>query len=752
MNRITSIIIVMILLSTLSLSLVQIVQGSNPQDDGEEPQLLVKKNELLEAKYSPMGDPMSKVIRTWFEIYNNNSQSFNIDVIDRIDSINASTLSMLYGTPNPTKLETFGSLTLIIWKDVTIEPGSRVKYQYLADSLREIPVKVDENILVNEEPAEIKRLGELYTIEANISDIITLQVTLNNTAQKLYTNKGEVIPPIACIVSAVLSKDNFSNLKTEPETNSTSVIAGKSMMTWYVFLEESQVNFTISARVSKVGPWGEVPIDPISIQIPSDSSLMEEQLERAIDSIDASIEMMEGFMESIYGFSGAFGGISSAVRQIADGINSIEDVDSNLANALDIVANGIYANYLLLNQSKNYLQIANESLALFMTNSTAITFLNNSSHLELKLLIDNVNNTITYAYTTIDQVLPGLYQLYGATLQISQALKSTNIALDQIKQGLYGLASGLASASSSTQQGGKEMKEPIMDLKDEKEDLEDLILALNYSRNKPYDLEVKSSEGSHNSEIFLEIWKGYTENTWMIMRAEMTNSESYARMVYGLSIQIKANGEPIQPVRVEVLVSPVIKGWQYSAEWRAFNVTELAQIGMEYDSKNSTLYIWSMKRVNASSSENLLVDWLNRPLRIIVESNSEPEVLYEVDMADLLDHVEIEPTESQSVFSIAQPHLIIQNVTQIQPPPSPPPPRDWIQIIIDSLQRPEVQLLLAISILVIGLVGVASVMRRRKRAFEERKFVPAKEVAINGLIKKIESMEKALKDEEEYND
>jgi len=741
----------MILLSILSLPSLQIVQGSDQKDDGKEPRLLVKKNELLEVKYSPMGDPISKVIRTWFEIYNNNSQSFNIDVIDRIDSINTSTLSMLYGTPRPIKLETFGSLTLITWKGVKIEPGSRVKYQYVADSLREMPVKVAENILINGEPAEIKRLGEIYTIGANVSDVITLQVTLNNTAQKLYTNKGKVMPPIICIVSVVLSEDNFSNLKTEPVTNSTSVIAGKSVMTWYVFLKESQVNFTISAKVSKVGPWGEVPIDPISIQMPSDSSLIEEQLERAIDSIDASIEMMEGFMESMYGFSSAFGGISSAVRQMADGIDSIKDVDSNLANALDIIANSIYANYLLLNQSKNYLQIANESLALFMANSTAITFLNNPSHLELKLLINNVNTTITYAYLTIDQTLPGLYQLYGATLQISQALKSSNIALDQIKQGLYGLASGLASASSSTQQGGKEMEEPIMDLKDEKENLEDLILALNYGRNKPYDLEVKDPEGSRNSEIFFEIWKGYTKNTWMIMRADITNSGSYARMVYGLSIQIKANGEPIQPVRVEVLVSPVMKGWQYQAEWRAFNVTELEQIGIEYDSKNSTLYIWAMKMVNVSSSENLLVDWLNRPLRIIVESNSEPEVLYEMNIADLSDHVKIESTESQSIFLIAQPHLIIQNVTQVQLPPSPLPPRNWIQIIIDGLQRPEVQLLLAISILVIGLVSVASVMGRRRRAFEERKFVPAKEIAINDLIKKIEHMEKILKDQEAHN-
>ncbi|MCP8317696.1 MAG: hypothetical protein H3Z51_12685, partial [archaeon] len=413
MKNISSIIIFILLFSTLSLAPAQMAQGSTLQDaDNQEPNLLVKKNELIEAKYSPLGGLNSKVIRNWFEIYNNNSQSFTVDIIDRVDSINASTLSMLYGTPEPTELKNFGSLALIIWKGVTIGPSTRVKYQYLAESLKEMPVKVDEKILINGEPAEIKRLGELYTINANVSDVITLQIMLNNTSQKLYTNKCEVLPPITCIVSATLSEDNFSNLKTEPETNSTSIIAGKSVMTWYVFLEESQVNFTISAKISKVGPWGEVVIDPISIQIPSDTSLLEEQLERAIDSIDASIEMMEDFMEAIYGFSGAFGGISSAVKQIANAIDSVE-------------------------------------------------------HILLNILDDHPD--------------------------ISEELTPAIIALGQIEKGLYRLADGLASGSSSIQQSGKEMKKPINDLKGEKEDLEDLILALNYGRNKPYDLEVRNS-------------------------------------------------------------------------------------------------------------------------------------------------------------------------------------------------------------------------------------------------------------------
>ncbi|MEM3383543.1 MAG: hypothetical protein QXL52_02740 [Nitrososphaerales archaeon] len=664
MRRVALILILIILFPTIII-LTQPSQAYSLQnDDNLEPKLLVKKNEVIEAKYSPMGDLISKRISTTFEIYNNSSQSFTVDIIDRVDSINASTLSMLYGTPNPDEVKTFGSVTKITWKSVKIGPSVRIKYQYVADSMKDIPVEVDEKIFINGEPVKMKKLGELYTINANVSDIITLHFMLNNTAQKLYTNKGDVLPPITCIFSATLSEDNFSDLKTEPETNSTSVVAGKSIMTWYVFLKESLVNFTITAKVSEVGPWGEVIIDPVSIQIPSNPSILQNQLERAIDNIDATIGMVENFTNAISGFGSAFSGLSSVLRQMANAIDGVE-----------------------------------------------------------KYLIMLSNNP-----------------------SMAGALRPAIESLDQIKQGLYKLASSLSSTSSSTQQSVKELKNSIMDLKGEKEDLEDMILALNYVRNKPYDLEVKESENSQNSEIQFGIWKGYSENSWMIMSAEINNYENYSKMVYGLAIQIKADDEIIQPTRIEVLVSPVKKGWYYPAEWKAFDLKDLKKIGLEYDPNTKTLYIWSMKRLDAHSSGNLLVDWLNRPIRIIAESNNKPEIIYDFDIADLQDHVKIESTESQNVYSIAQPHLLIQNITFVQPPPPPPPTKDWFTIFFEFLQKPDFQLLITASLLAIGLSICIYLIYRRFRKMKE---ISQEEITTDELIKEIEDMKKILKSKEE---
>ncbi|MCP8305238.1 MAG: hypothetical protein H3Z50_07235 [archaeon] len=742
-----SFLLIILFISTTFSVPTQLVEGStfsqNDIDD-QEPQFLCKKNEIRELKYTPVGDPTSKIAKVWLEVYNNGSQTATVDVIDRIDSIDASTLSMLYGTPNPTELENFGNLTLIMWNDVTINAGSRIEYQYLADSFKEIPVTIDGTMLINGKPANITKAKEIYIVNANISDIITFQITVKNVAQQLYTDKGKVTPPLPCIISATLSDDYFSNLKADPETNSTSVMAGKSVMTWYVFLEESPTTFSISGKISKVSSWGEVPIDPISIQIASDSTVLEQQLERGIDSLDASIDMLEDFMDAMYGFSDAFSGISSAVGQIASAIGKVEEADSSLVNMLKALAQSINANCILL-------ETANESIAQSM--EILQEFL--GEHPEFADELGDAITNMNTAYMIIDQVingdesLPGLYQIYEMTLQISEALSSTNVALDQIEDGLNMLADGLSSASSSIRKSGKEMKEPLMDLEDEKEDLEDLILVLRYKKMKPYDLEIRNSEDSHNPHIDLDTWSIHGQ----IIKAEITNSESHAQIVHGLSIQLKSGDELIQP-RIEVLMSPNIGGRQYPAEWRAFDLTELKQIGLEYDSKSSTLYLWPMKRVNASSSENVLVDWLGNPLRIIVESDTEPEVLYNADIANLPNQVQIDSTEGQSIFSITQPHILVQNMTWGEPLPPLPPPKSWIQIIVESLQKPEIQLfiitLVAVTIFLMG----AFLMRRRerRRAAEERETLLTKKIVTADLLKEISDMEKILQREEDFND
>ena len=156
-------------------------------DNRKKAQLFSRKNELTEVKYTPMGDLISKVTQVWFELYNNGSQPATVSIVDRVDSINASTLNMLYGTPKPDGLENFGNLTRILWENVRINASSSIKYQYLAESRKKIPVILNETLLVNGKPANITQTRNLYIVKANISDTIDFQITVKNSIQKLHT-------------------------------------------------------------------------------------------------------------------------------------------------------------------------------------------------------------------------------------------------------------------------------------------------------------------------------------------------------------------------------------------------------------------------------------------------------------------------------------------------------------------------------------------------------------------------------------
>lgn len=754
-------LLTLFLFSCLYIVSAQSIWGLKPlggNADNQKAQLFSRKNEVTEVRYTPMGGLISKVTQVWFEVYNNGLQPTTVSVVDRVDSINASTLNVLYGTPKPDGLENFGNLTLILWENVRINASSSIKYQYLAESWKKIPLVFNETVMVNGKPTNIKQAGKLYIVEANVSDTITFQITVKNMIQKLYTGRGSVTPPVMCVVTATLSSDYFSGLKTSPETNSTSVVAGKSIMTWLVLLDEAPRTFTISGKVVKTGPWGDVPVDPISIQISPPSMTLKQQLERSIEGLDASIIMLENFTEASYGLSDALYQTAEAVEGIANATSQVGKADASLVNALKLIAQGIYAHYILLGQSRGFLQTAITYMNLFMDDNRTKAFL--SSNPDLAGYLNYAVTNMTAATVSIDKVrngdpsqkLPGLYQLYNGTLQIVQALNSTTLALGEIVRSLHGLADGMRSISNATREAGDEMREPLEGLRKEKTKLEDLMLTFHYKGMAPYDVEIQSPEYQRGYDIKVSV-KPVNETslgdiffkisyTWAVTSMNVTNPKNYTQIVYGVAVQLKAGQTPLQP-HVGVYVS---------GTWLTLiNTTDVTQLGMIYDAATGTLYLWPRLKVNATVTENVLVDWLNRPIRIFVESEKEPEVGVKIDVGVLPEKVESEPAKGQGMYSVSQPHLLVQNITWGEKPPPPPPPKNWVQILIENLQRPEIQLLvITLSAVTIGLTGGLFLKgKRERRKMAEKGIIAAaaKKITTADLLREIDQMEKLLRKE-----
>ena len=199
-------------------------QASNIITENQEPSLVYDKNQYIEVEYSPMGEVLSEVVKVEIEVYNNSSSHELFYIKDRIESINLNTLKMLYGTPTPTSIETFGNITIIAWNDLTIEPHETIIYEYVAETSQSIPIDIDENVYVNGNIAKLNQLGSIFTFNADVSDRVAFEINLTNIGQPLYAKGKSITPEVSCTLTYSLSDDYFSNIVTTPEANSTSSI------------------------------------------------------------------------------------------------------------------------------------------------------------------------------------------------------------------------------------------------------------------------------------------------------------------------------------------------------------------------------------------------------------------------------------------------------------------------------------------------------------------------------------------------
>ncbi len=309
--------------------------------------LTYNKTEVVETKYSPFGELLSEAVKVSFEVYNNNSLPAQVYIRDRVECVNPDTLTMLYNTPNPTRIESFGNTTLILWGDVTIQPQSYLKYQYMAETWRIIPIAVNETICINGNPKNPKLVGEIYALDANVSDTLTLQVNIRNIGQPLYTGRKLAAPITLCTVAASLSDYYFSDIKTSPKANSTSTIADRSMITWIMFLNDS-ITLKLSAKVDAVDSWGTAPIDPITIQLTPVPEEMVTEVKTA-KNLEDSVKKLEGFLGVLDGLSALLGQLTPTASTYNSTLNMIGLTLKELSNTLtdtipdigDPVAKGI---------------------------------------------------------------------------------------------------------------------------------------------------------------------------------------------------------------------------------------------------------------------------------------------------------------------------------------------------------------------------------------------------------------------------
>jgi len=342
-NQITSILLFILILSIASQRPMVADLLSN------EDFLTYKKSEVVEAKYSLTGVIQSEIVKVTIEIRNNASTHTSVNIRDRVEGVDQSTLTMLYDTPNPTSIEEFGNLTLITWEDVAIEPFSRVKYQYMAQTWRTVPIAVSETTYVNGKQVDPKLTREIYSVDANVSDTLTIQFTIRNTGTLLYTYNKTASPIFMCTVVALLSEQYLSDIRTSPEANSTSTIADQSLMTWILLLEEP-VTLTITSRIEAVNSWRAVPIEPITVQLETVPEKVAVEAEATANSMGVYVERLEEVADILSNLSSLLDQIppssSNYTETLQETGNTLKDLSTTLTEVIPLIEDPMTRNII----------------------------------------------------------------------------------------------------------------------------------------------------------------------------------------------------------------------------------------------------------------------------------------------------------------------------------------------------------------------------------------------------------------------
>lgn len=710
----------------------QPLKAQGEESSVDTPYVICKKTELMEIRYAPTGDLLEKSVSVHIEIYNNGSSPVSLKVIDRVASINSSTLTVLYGTPEPTKtLKNFGNLTKLIWENVTVDGGKTVRYRYTAESLRKIPIEVNTTLLVNGKPAYINESSGIYSVNANLSDTIGFQLKIKNVQQPLYTSYNRTaVQPLLCTTSLALSNDYFSGIRTSPKANSTTALAGKTVMTWITFLGNETQTLNASASVTGVGAWGAVTLDPITIQI-SSSETLKSYFENMISSLNYTIELMEGFAASS-------GELSTQTSEMAQALEEIANVTSELGNTTALVqtlwgiGKALNVTDQTLELAQNCILLANASLTAFINTPETQDFLSNNS--DLGVYLYSVMANISTAYWLINmtrygnKTIPGLVQLSAMAYKAAQAVNSTGTVLrENVTDSLREIEGGLFAIAISATQTKIGLEQSLSDLKSERTTLTDVLLTLDSEAILPFDPEIKHIE-TGNCTLTPTVKK--IDNKWSITAVNVTNPANYSKIVYGVKLKLETS-ESLNP-SVEVIVD---RSWQTpkDMEW----------LGITYNSTSKTFYLLPRIKIEPNSTVNVLVDWLGRPLRIILDCEEKP-VTVDVDTADLQEGIEVEAVEAQFSCSIVQPQLIM-NFTAPPPPPvaNVTQAKSLAEILMEYLQKPEAQIAVLLVIAVIAVVAGVS----KKRKMERTKRLSAEKGEIETLLKEIDEAKKILEEE-----
>ncbi|MEM2209275.1 MAG: hypothetical protein QXM32_03490 [Nitrososphaerota archaeon] len=409
-------LIIFLLISLLS---INFVKGENIG------KIIIKKSKTIEISYDTEGFIKSKKIVITLKIDNKDVNRI-IDLIDRVENILPNTLTMLGGTPQPSMIENFGNITIIIWKNLKILSEETLTYEYSAETKENIPLDIEKKIYVNGKEAEKIYVKGTQFIKANVSDNILWSIKLKRKVNRILSGKTYVLEPLLVTVTLSLDEKTFSSIRTNPEANTTITLAGTNRISWLILLRENEVTLNLTAKVASVGTFGVVSIDSMLVQISENQEMVLKQIDSNIKSLEISKEAYDKIYLSSIKMRSSLEEVSKALNSLNSGLSSIVDKSSTISYGLK---KSIDSLKMLSNASNKLVDEGLEGI-FSGVNVTKYAMENIEEALNAtKLINENILNGL-------DAMASGYPSIISALEVIRSNLNATILALNGLNQGI----------------------------------------------------------------------------------------------------------------------------------------------------------------------------------------------------------------------------------------------------------------------------------------------------------------------------
>lgn len=768
------------------------------------PLIFVKKTELIRIDLDPIGSVGSQTAEILLEVFNNGSSTAVFDLVDRSEQVDASTLILLRETPKPDSVTNIGSVTLIEWKDISLEAGDTVEFQYYVNVQKSSPINLGQTWYLNNAVANLTNSRGMYFLNANVSDVVTLELNLKNELKPLLFDGRHVFQPIPFLLVISLSNKLFSNIFTDPPADSSSLFAENWYLNWFGFLTDNKtIKFRVSAQIASTDPWGQVQVNPITLQTSSDLSTLMEQLNSTTIDLNAQINILESTAESFSRIEDVLANNTDAVNSTLEFMNELKDslftqaeainttIDgveqlteaavlvkqvlivtglavNDTSQALGAIADAVQAQDELAKYSNLFLEQAIINLKDFAVQPRTKAFL--ALNPKLATLLGWGIGNATAAKEVIEvmiegvEELPGLSQLAQHIYDVSDALESlanileaTSMSIEQAVEATESLADGqeiLLESISQTTDTLNTTADLIQSLKN------DLNSTVNMSRDNCQQfsaqigvlgeemtrLEGSLSAAERYSHPFLGMPEVQKTRNYPIFSVnvskERLNESSW--LIRNITME-QISGDDVELViyKLFLFFNPIPTQIQVRIQDGSFQ--ELTSLGLEYNSENGVLS--STPWLHLNNNTNLVVDWLGNPIEIHLQAEGEIEVYAEVDIGQVTEYTSISGF-SRIVNLMNQPIVVTQSREWVSPQlPSVPQRKSWWE----NFRSTEFMVILFALSSIIGMaIGFARFKRKEKKepqAVESR--VLGQEIDPQQLITLLESLEKKLRKETE---